>query len=196
MSAPANEHEFKSSLAEDVFYPAHAPRVESPTFRATKEAGKKAGDVCSITGATDGTEYHHIFCEEALTNAVDWATVKGIGTGSIRVLPERDPHTGEPRFNDDGSPRTYPVNQSLIWIVTTLAKLRGFDWDAFDPGKPETFVDSKENMLVLHEVFHRSPGRGIHHSTFPIFIFQCFPRVPGFVYMPDELANRHLSAQP
>lgn len=193
---PANEHEFKASITENVFYPQHSPRVESPTFRHTKAAGKESGDVCSVSGSADGIEYHHVFCEAALTNAVDWVTVKGIGTGELTSLPERDPHTGKPRFNADGSPRTYPANRSLIWMICTLAKLRGFDWNAFDPAQPETFVDSPQNMLVLHEVFHRSPGHGVHHASLPVFIFQAFPRVPGFVFMPDELAALHQSTQP
>jgi hypothetical protein len=188
MGAPPNEHEFRASITEDVFYPEHAPRVESPTFRKTKHDGKAAGDVCAISGVAEGIEYHHVFCEAAFMNAVDWVTVKGVGTGEIVNLPERDPRTGRPRFNDDGSPRTYPAINSLIWIICTLARLRGFDWFAFDPTKPETFVDSPQNMLVLNELFHRGPGHGIHHASFPIFVFQAFPRVPGFVLMPDELA--------
>jgi hypothetical protein len=191
MSAPSNEHEFKASITEDVFYPDHARRVDTPTFRKTKRDGKAAGDVCAISGVSDGIEYHHVFCEDALTDAVDWVTVKGIGTGEITALPERDPHTGQPRFNEDGSPRTFPASRSFIWMICTMARLRGFDWHAFDPAKPETFVDSPQNMLVLHEVFHRAPGHGIHHSSFPVFAFQAFPRVPGFIFMPDELAALH-----
>ena len=191
MGAPENEHEVRTSITEDVFYPAPAPRVETPTFRKTKHDGKAAGDVCVISGSAEGIEYHHVFCEDALMNGVDWVTVRGVGTGEITSLPELDPHTGQPRYNDDGSPRTYPAIKSLIWIICTLARLRGFDWQSFDPAKPETFVDSPQNMLVLHEIFHRAPGRGIHHSTFPIFAFQAFPRRPGFVFMPDELAAIH-----
>lgn len=191
MNAPENEHEFTASIVEHVFYPAHEPRVESPTFRHTKEQGKRAGDVCAITGATQGIEYHHVFCEAALTNAVDWETVKRIGTGEIKSLPEVDPITLIPRLNTDHSPRTVPVERLLIWSLVMFAKLRGFDWSAFDPEHPETFVDSPQNMLVLHERFHRAVGHGIHHSSMPVFIFQAFPRKPGFVYMPDEMANRH-----
>jgi len=172
MNAPANEHEFRATITEDVFYPAHPPRVETPTFRKTKHDGKAAGDVCAISGATHNLEYHHVFCESALTNAVDWDTVKRIGTGEITSVPELHPQT-----------------------IVMLAKLRGFDWAAFDPSMPETFVDSPQNMLVLHERFHRAPGHGIHHSSMPVFVFQAFPRKPGFVYMPDELASRHQSTE-
>lgn len=195
MNAPVAEHEVKTSIVETVFYPQHEPRVESPTFRHTKAQGKRAGDVCAITGATHNLEYHHVFCESALTNAVDWDTVKRIGTGEITSVPELHPQTFVPVFNGDGSPRTVPVERLLIWSIVMLAKLRGFDWAAFDPSMPETFVDSPQNMLVLHERFHRAPGHGIHHSSMPVFVFQAFPRKPGFVYMPDELASRHQSTE-
>lgn len=191
MNAPINEHEFRASIQEDVYYPAHPPRVETPTFRHTKREGKAAGDVCAISGTSDSIEYHHFFCEDALMDAVDWVTVRGIGTGEITDVQAWDPYTGAKLTNSDGSPRMVKVEHLLVWMVCTLARLRGFDWHAFDPAKPETFVDSAQNMLVLHMLFHRAPGHGIHHATFPVFIFQAFPRVPGFVFMPDELANRH-----
>jgi hypothetical protein len=59
------------------------------------------------------------------------------------------------------------LEQSAIWIICKITEARGFDWQAFDPVKPETFVDSPQNMLPLHMKFHRSPTHGIHHRSFP-----------------------------
>ncbi|WP_175969609.1 hypothetical protein [Burkholderia sp. BCC0322] len=181
----AQEHEHRDTITEDVFYPAHPPRSESPTFRATKRAGHAAKLPCAISGQAIGTEYHHVFCEWAFTSAVDWLTVKGVATGEITRLPVLDLETDQP------TGETFDARQSLLWIVVTLASARGFDWQAFDPAKPETFIDGMANMLVLHSKFHRAKGHGIHAETLPVWIFQAFPRVPGFVYSADELRSAH-----
>jgi hypothetical protein len=142
---PEHEHEKKDTLSEDVFYPDHsAPRTESATFRHTKSEGHKAKIPCAISGHTEGTEYHHVFCEWAFSDAVDWHVVKGVATGEINELPVLDLVTDKP------TDQTFPAKDSLIWTICKLAELRGFDWQKFDPAKPETFVDSMQNMLVLH----------------------------------------------
>jgi hypothetical protein len=182
---PLHEHEHHDTLTEDVFYPDHPPRTESATFRHTKATGHAAKLPCSISGHTDGVEYHHIFCEWAYSGAVDWATVKGVGTGEITELPVLDLDTDQP------TGATYAAKDSLLWIICKLAELRGFDWHAFDPAKPETFVDSPQNMLVLQAKFHRHKNHGMHTQTFPVWIFQAFPRVAGFVYSADELQAVH-----
>lgn len=132
------------------------------------------------SGHTDGTEYHHVFVEWAFAEAIDWETVKGIATGRIAELPVLDLHTDQP------TGETFPAWQSLISIITLLAKARGFNWETFDPAKPEQFVDSMANMLVLHEKFHRMKDHGIHAMSFPEWAFQAWPRKAGFVFTPDE----------
>ena len=188
---PGKEHEYKASLEEDVFYPDHAPRTESATFRHTKAHGKAAGDVCAISGHTDGLEYHHVFCEAAFTNAVDWQLVKDIALGKVTTVPLLDLETDEPLLDAAGKPRTYPIERSAIGLIVGLTKMRGFDWEAFDPAHPETFVDSPANMLTLNAKFHRAKSHGIHELSLPLWIFQAFPRVPGFVFSRDELEARH-----
>lgn len=187
MNAPSNEHEFKSSTIEDVFYPDHAPRVESPTFRHTKRDGKAAGDVCVISGLAEGLEYHHVFCEAAYTSAVDWQAVKAIATGKVTHIPLLDLETGDPLFDESGRVRFWPVERSAIAIIIALTKARGFDWEAFDPARPETFVDSPANMLAINARFHRHPNHAIHALPLPLWIFQAFPRMPGFVFSRDEI---------
>jgi hypothetical protein len=185
-NVPSDEHEFKETVVDDIFYPDHV-RVATPTFTKTKRDGRAHGDVCAISGQAHGIEYHHVICEDAFTAGVDWVTVKGIALGEIKTLPVLDLVTDLP------TDATFPVSKSLIGMLLALTSARGFDWHAFDPAYPESFVDSAANMLVLHEKFHRSSGYGIHHHTLPIWLFQAFPRVPGFIYSPDELAARHLS---
>nr|WP_199065146.1 hypothetical protein [Chromobacterium sp. ASV5] len=180
--APANEHAHHDTLTEDVFYPAHPPRSESPTFKSTKAAGHKGRLPCAISGHTDGVEYHHVFCEWAFSNAVDWHTVKGVALGEIAQLPVLDLQTDLPIAG-----QFFPAKHSLLWVLCKLAEAKGFDWRTFDPARPETFVDSMANMLVLHSKFHRHRDHGIHEMSLPEWIFQAFPRVPGFVFTPDEL---------
>jgi len=182
---PTNEHELRATLSEDVFYPDHEMRAESAVFRATKAAGHKAQIPCAISGQTDGVEYHHLACEWAFQTGVDWSTVKGVATGAVTRLPVIDLETDLP------TNRTFDAKHSLLAMICTLARSRGFDWDAFDPAHPETFIDSLENMLVLHAKFHRHKDHGIHALSFPVWIFQAFPRVSGFVFSADELDARH-----
>lgn len=190
MSAPSNEHQFKETDTSLVFYPDHSPRVESATFRHTKADGKKRGDVCAITGQADDLEYHHVFCEAAFANAVNWQTVKDIALGKVSHLPMIDLDTGLPIHEV-----TVPVDSLLIGLIVQITKARGFDWAAFDPAKPETFVDSRANMLPLNVKMHRQAGHGMHHLPLPLWIFQAFPRTPGFAFSPDELAARHTKGQ-
>lgn len=190
MTVPQNEHEFKASLSEEVYYPDHAPRTESETFRRTKAAGKAAGEVCVISGASVGVEYHHVFCEAAYTNAVDWVLVKAVALGLVKTLPLLDIETGEPLIDELGAPRTWPASRSALAVIIALTKSRGFDWETFDPARPETFVDSSANMLPLHEKFHRHRSHGIHELSLPLWIFQTLPRVNGFVFSRDELEAR------
>ncbi|MEI1276596.1 hypothetical protein V8G45_27485 [Klebsiella pneumoniae] len=179
----AGEHAVRVTDVEIEYYPDHAePRTESATFRHTKKEGHAAGLRCSISGQP-APEYHHLFCEWADSDAVDWVAVRGIALGEIKEIPVLDPATDRP------TKELYPVEESFIWLVCKLVELRGFDWQAFDPAKPETFVDAMVNMLPLSAKFHRSPTHGIHHRSFPTFVFQAFPRKAGFVFTPDELVQ-------
>lgn len=190
MNAPAHEHLIKESAEFADYYPDHsAPRAESETFRRTKAEGHRLKIPDAITGQTEGTEYHHVFCEWAYADAVDWVAVKGIATGTITRLPLLDLVTHLPLASGE----TYDVKHSLIWMICKLTELLGFDWHAFDPAKPEMFVDSPQNMLVLNAKFHRMKGHGIHLKPFPVWVFAAFPRMPGFVQCPDEIPTALLT---
>lgn len=179
----SGEHAVRVTDVEIEYYPDHPPRTESATFRHTKAAGHKAGLRCAISGQSN-PEYHHIWCEEADMLAVDWVAVKAIAIGEITEIPVLDPITDQP------TGETFPVEQSAVWMICKITEARGFDWHVFDPAKPETFVDSPQNMLPLSEKFHRSPTHGIHHRSFPTFVFQGYPRRAGFVFTPDEIVQK------
>ncbi|WP_419687295.1 hypothetical protein ACN22W_08510 [Burkholderia theae] len=178
----AGEHAVRVTEVEIEYYPDHPPRTESATFRHTKKEGHAAGLRCAISGQP-APEYHHLFCEWADSDAIDWMVVRGVALGEVKELPVLDPATDKP------TKELYPVEESFLWLVCKLVELRGFDWHAFDPAKPETFVDAMTNMLPLSAKFHRSPTHGIHHRSFPTFVFQAFPRKAGFVFTPDELVQ-------
>jgi hypothetical protein len=177
------EHAVRVTDVEVEYYPDHPPRTESSTFRHTKAEGHKAGLRCAVSGQPS-PEYHHLMCEWADADAIDWTIVRAIAIGEITEIPVLDPLTDQP------TDETFPAEQSLVWLFCKLAALRGFDWHAFDPAKPETFVDSMANMLPLAAKFHRSPTHGIHHRSFPTFVFQGYPRRAGFVFTPDEIVQK------
>ena len=58
-----------------------------------------------------------------------------------------------------------------------------FPWSTFE--KPEDFIDSEYNMMVLCAKHHRHKDHGIHMLPYPIWIMQ---RVQDedFVFSPDE----------
>ena len=190
MQNTMNEHEDHRSISEEVYYPDHDNRTESPTFRNTKRAGKAAGARCAITGQAVDLEWHHAFMEWAFQHAVRWDIVKGIALGTVKELPVIDPYTWEP------TTEMAPVEGFLIYWIVLFFKWRGFDFEAFDPAKPETLVDSVQAMVVLHKHLHREKNHGAHAVTGPIFLLQAFPFVDGFVFSPDELAARHAAPAP
>lgn len=180
LPAPPHEHEMKDTLRVTVFYPDHeAPRTESPTFRHMKAKAKREQRRCVITGQLDPQE-HHVFIEWADAGFVDWVTVKRIAIGDIKELPVLDPDTMEP------TGEMAPVEGFLIWMIIKLTEARGFDWHAFDPALPETFVDSEQNMLPLVMQFHIMKDKGIHMEDAPHWIVWGWPMLPDAVITPGE----------
>jgi len=87
--------------------------------------------------------------------------VRAIATSALTVLSVLDLVTDQP------TGEIFAVEHSLVWMLCKPVKLKGFDWHAFDPPKPETFVDSLANMLVLHSKFHRHRNHGIYAISLP-----------------------------
>lgn len=160
------EHEVKETLTIDEDYPEHETRADSVVFEHTRKSMDKAGDVCMVC-ADAHTEKHHGAVEWAFSNGVDWQAVKDIATGK------------QPLF------RGVPAEKMLIFWLCKVAELRGFDWDAFDPTKPEDIVDSPYWMVPLCEPHHRGKDKGVHMMDFPHWIIQAFPLVKGFGLFQD-----------
>lgn len=156
-----NEHEVKDTLEIVEDYPHHQPRVASETFRHTRDAMDKEGDVCMICAAKK-TQKHHGAVEWAFAQGVDWTTVKGIATGKVATF------------------RGAPVKKMLIYWICRFAEARGFDWEAFDPTDPTQIVDAEAWMVALCEEHHIGRDRGIHEMDLPHWIIQAFPLVDGF----------------
>ena len=170
----------KRTLTEDVIYPAHDPRTESSTFVHTKSVGKKADTRCVISGSPL-VEYHHLFCEWAFMEAVDWQVVKNIALGIQTEFEVYDPLTMIK------SGEKIDIKKTLIYMIIEFIKFRGFDFANFDITKPETLVDSAYQMLPIHEKVHRGVNHGIHAMSGPIWLFQAFTKVEGYAFSPDEL---------
>lgn len=184
--APKGEREIKSTIVDDTFDEIHT-RADTPTFRHTKTALDAAGVRCAITGMNrkeakavgEAIEEHHAGLEYSLQFGVDWEVVKGVATGTITELPILDPKTHQP------TGKTAPADAFMLSWFLEWTKHRGFDWEAFDPAKPETFVDSIQQMLPLITNLHTG-AHGVHRHSGPVWLFFMWPRKPGFVYMPDE----------
>ena len=179
---PTNEHELKATYQVDVFYINEPePRTPSPTFEHMKRTADKAGAVCAISGQPH-PQYHHVFCEYAARDQVDWHVVKGVALGSILQLPVLDPITDQPVPD-----QFFTAKQSLLWkLCKWLEVCFDMDWASFDPDNPVLFVDSINNMLPLSEKFHIRKDHGIHLMPFPEYLLQVLPRKAGFILTPDE----------
>ena len=69
----------------------------------------------------------------------------------------------------------------LFHIQTGVCIGDQFDWNEVAK-KPELFVDSVHNMVVLCREHHTSGSFGIHHIPFPVWILQMAPK-KGFAFI-------------
>lgn len=183
-AVPQNEHELKATYSVDLFYINEPePRKPSIYFERMKREADKAGAVCAISGQPH-PQYHHVFCEYAARDQVDWHLVKGIATGSITQMPVLDLKTHQPLPG-----QFFPARQSMLWKMCKWLEICwDMDWSAFDPDNPVVFVDSVQNMLPLNEKFHIHKNHGMHLMPFPEFLLQVLPSRAGFVLTADEVA--------
>lgn len=176
---PQGEHEVKSTAIDDGFVFDHV-RTDSPVFSKMEREARAAGTRCARTGHAEGVQYHHRYIEYSLAYMVDWHLVKAIADGTVKELPVLDLATHQP------TGEVAPVEGFEVWeIVQTCRLVHGYDWSAFDPDRPETFVDSRANMIPLHERYHIG-DRGEHRHTGPFLGGYRWPRKPGVVYAPNE----------
>lgn len=149
--------ELKRTLSEDVLYPPHVPRTETPAYKAIHKkmvvdedrpclvCGVRNSDLQDATRRDDpainpygakANETHHAKIEWALANAIDLTKF------NKRVRPGMLAHTGDQEtFGHDFT------QQELL-----------------------DFVDhSPYNLWVLCDICHRHKGMGIHALTGPIW---------------------------
>lgn len=188
VAVPTGERDVKSTITDETFDVIHT-REDSQTFLHTKSVLDKAGVRCCITGLSreEAAEFgetiqeHHVGLEYSLQFGVNWEIVKGVATGAITELPVRNPKTHQPIPG-----KMAPVNVFMFYWFLQWTKVRGFDWSAFDPATPETFVDGLQNMIPLTTNVHIG-AHGVHRHSGPVWLFFMWPRTDGFVYMPDEI---------
>lgn len=171
---PNGEHEHQVTFHEDVFIPDHTPRKETSTFVKAKKELKASGEYrCAICGDDATIEAHHFFIEKAFELSVQWQQLKDFMTGKTTD------------FYSHKLNKFVPIPKMHPWHLLKYAS-QGFDWENFDITKPETFVDSKYNMLPLCSHHHRGSDHSIHELTFPSFIIQSMLK-EGFIFSPDEI---------
>lgn len=160
MSTPQGTHLHKVTLVEEEFVPDHpGPRRESKLFERTKHhlvAVLKTP--CWICGTHDNLEVHHFHCEWSMADSQDWSE--------------------QPWVEDHGDG----------WVIHhQTGKMRevhpDFNWSTFT--KPEDFVDSEYNMMVLCATHHRHKDHGIHAMTYPAWIAQRGIK-HDYILTPDE----------
>lgn len=66
-----------------------------------------------------------------------------------------------------------------------------FNWAAFNPARPETFIDSEFNAKrILCKRHHTGADRGIHMLPYPIWRMQLVKR-DDFVFAPGDKVKAH-----
>lgn len=158
--AVTHTHEEKETLAVDVLLPGHEPRATTALFERTKKLLiSREGGRCYVCGAT---------------------------------------------AQESGQPleaHHHPIERSLAnmidWAAVQAAARAGalgphaaaFDWAAFDPADPYTFVDDMTvNGLLLCRQHHTGKDAGIHALPFPLWLAQKFGR-EGYQFTPGEVIH-------
>ena len=182
VAVPTGEHEVKSTAIDDGYVFDHV-RTDSPTFAKMERAARAAGTRCARTGVTEKVQYHHRYIEYSLAYMVDWHVVKGIAMGTIKELPVLN------LTNHQATLEMVPVEVFEVYEIIQICRvIHGYDWDKdFDPDNPETFVDSRANMIPLNERYHIG-DRGEHRHTGPFLGGYRWPRKTGVIYSPNEQA--------
>lgn len=158
----SSTHEEKETLQVDVLLPGHDPRVTTSLFRKTKELLIK---VASALG--------FIVQRPAARCWVCDKTAEEVGQ------PLEAHHFGIERAFIDG-----PIDWKRV-----QADFPNYDWENFDPRKPEMFVDNMEAQgILLCKAHHTGKGAGIHTLPFPLWVMQRY--LPeGTKFSPDEVIH-------
>lgn len=149
-------HDERETLHVSVLIPAHADRVETEIYKASRISLLDANPrcwICSRTAEESGEplQTHHYPVERSLARMVDWE-----------------------RFADMAQHGVFGPGPA------------GFDWEHFDTSDPYTFVDDmRVNGLVLCRAHHIGADEGIHYLPHPLWIAQKFA-LPGYKFSSKE----------
>lgn len=158
----ARTHEEKETLEVDIEVPGHAPRTTTGLFRRTKQ---RIMAVASILGL-------NIFREK----------------GRCWICGKTSEEAGEPL-----EAHHLIIERSFIDSPLRWDQLRKdfphFDWENFDPTKPEMFVDDMITQgLLLCKEHHTGKDTGIHTLPFPLWVLQRY--LPdGVQFSPTEVIH-------
>lgn len=160
-------HKVSNLLKQEVFYPPHSPRTESPAYaKVHKRLTKQLDLPCIVCGVRNSTlsdptanwaqakaiETHHHVVEWALQNAIDVAKFNARIVAFHRAKPHHDP-----MYDTD-----FTQQQMLDWID-----------------------HHPDNLWVICDVHHRHSEVGIHSVTYPVWGAQDLI-ADGFQYTPTE----------
>lgn len=169
MNSLSKTHLVERTLKEEVFYPPHSPRTESPEYaKVHKHLTEELDLPCIVCGVKNSTlntpenrygskqiETHHHIIEWALQNAIDLTKF------NQRIIAfHRAKNPQDPKYDHD-----FTEEEMLNWI----------DHDI-------------DNLWVLCDVHHRHSLVGIHSVTFPIWSPQDLIK-ESFEYTPKEVSK-------
>jgi hypothetical protein len=153
-------HEQRETLSVDVMLPGHEPRVTTSLFARTRKLLEaREGGRCMV-------------CQRTAAEA-------GAPLESHHHPIERS------LANLIDWPRFAAACKAGAWGPHAAA----FDWSAFDPADPYTFVDDQTvNGLLLCAQHHRGKDAGIHALPYPLWLAQAYGR-DGYRFTPDEVLH-------
>ena len=137
-----------------VRYPDHPPRTVSPTYRKTHAELCHSSAQCFLCGKLQSKE-------DPLESHHFYCEKAAESAVDWEKFGQRA--------------------NKLFHIETGVCIGTQFDWSKVAI-KPEIFVDSVHNMIVLCRQHHTSSNKGIHHIPFPVWILQLEPK-DGFSFL-------------
>lgn len=153
-------HEEKETLAVDVLLPGHEPRVTTSLFTRTKKALEaRDGARCAVCQRTAAEARGPL---ESHHHPIERSLANLIDW---------------PRFQADCVAGKWGPHAA------------SFDWSAFSPADPYSFVDDQTvNGLLLCAAHHRGKDSGIHALPYPLFLAQAYGR-DGYQFTPQEVLH-------
>jgi hypothetical protein len=168
MSDVTKVHEERETLTVDVEIPGHAARTTTPLFTKSRKAllereGHWGCFICGMPHSPQAPlEAHHYPIERCLAEMMDWSFIKA------EALRGELGGTGKQR-----------------------AAAQAFDWIAFDPADPYSFVDNMlVNGLLLCKSHHIGKDEGIHAMPHPLWIAQRYAQ-EGYEFSTVEIIHHH-----